>query len=161
MVSAGHERPISPTSNGADQLSAQLGGNIAPQHLFDTVSLADSAFHSSLPGFNLRHPSPSPSALDGTTQPAGNLKTRVSELEVINDLFRGRVAELEAAEASAREEATRLRSELEASRSREEALKRRVEQLETMVNGEDQDATIERKRVRLSDASDLSTNSAR
>ncbi|GAM84554.1 hypothetical protein ANO11243_025500 [Dothideomycetidae sp. 11243] len=180
VVSAGTDRSASPLSNHAtDTLSAHLANNIAPQHLFDNVSLAESAFQSSLPAFNLRHPSPSPSALDASqavpsypdanastngSGPAGTLKTRVSELEVINDLFRGRVAELEAsenearrAEASARDEVSRLRAELDASRASEEQLKRRVEQLEAdLATSTAACENGERKRVRLSDASDLS-----
>ncbi|KAF2154277.1 hypothetical protein K461DRAFT_285690 [Myriangium duriaei CBS 260.36] len=171
VVSAGTDRSASPLSNNADPLATHLTNNIAPQHIFDNVSLAESAFHSSLPAFNLRQPSPSPSALDpnqvsgsypdSSSGPAGSLKTRVSELEVINDLFRGRVAELEAsendarrAEAAAKDESARLRMDVDSSRAREEALKRRVEQLEAelaLVSGEGG----ERKRVRLSDASDL------
>lgn len=60
-----------------------------------------------------------PQSYDTTIQ---TLRTRVSELEVINDLFRGRVAELEASERDARrnelskaEEAQRLSSALEAA----------------------------------------------
>lgn len=182
VVSAGTDRSASPLSNHAtDTLSAHLANNIAPQHLFDNVSLAESAFQSSLPAFNLRHPSPSPSALDASqavpsypdanastngSGPAGTLKTRVSELEVINDLFRGRVAELEAsenearrAEASARDEVSRLRAELDASRASEEQLKRRVEQLEAdLATSTAACENGERKRVRLSDASDLSVS---
>lgn len=41
-----------------------------------------------------------------------DLKTRVNELEVINDLFRGRVTELEASEAEARKRAESLEREL-------------------------------------------------
>lgn len=65
------------------------------------------------------------------------LKTRVSELEVINDLFRGRVAELESSEMearrgaeAARESEASLRSQLEEALGREDVLKRRVEELE-------------------------------
>lgn len=41
------------------------------------------------------------------------LRTRVSELEVINDLFKGRVSELEASEQEARREVEALKREVE------------------------------------------------
>ncbi|POR36303.1 GATA type zinc finger protein asd-4, partial [Tolypocladium paradoxum] len=80
-----------------------------------------------------------------------SLKTRVSELEVINELFRGRLSQLEQLEAAARRgqevagvEQTQLRSQLEAtqeseaqlrtqledSHRRENNLKRRLDELE-------------------------------
>jgi GATA-binding protein len=80
-----------------------------------------------------------------------SLKTRVSELEVINELFRGRLSQLEQQEAAARRgqevagaEQTQLRSQLEAaqeseatllaqlddSHRRENILKRRLDELE-------------------------------
>jgi GATA-binding protein, other eukaryote len=76
--------------------------NIAPQHIFDGVSLNDQAFQPSpsLPGLQLSHPSPgSTSSLnDRHLEPpqtyeqlfAANtqLKTKVSELEVINIMQR-------------------------------------------------------------------------
>lgn len=81
-----------------------------------------------------------------------SLKTRVSELEVINELFRGRLSQLEQQEAAARRgqevagvEQTQLRSELEIyketeaqlraqledSHRRENNLKRRLDELES------------------------------
>jgi GATA-binding protein, other eukaryote len=69
-----------------------------------------------------------------------SLKTRVSELEVINELFRGRVTQLEQDEANARrgEEMRResertLRLHLEESQRRENQLKRRLDDLEREV----------------------------
>lgn len=80
-----------------------------------------------------------------------SLKTRVSELEVINELFRGRLSQLEQQEAAARRgqevaalEQAQLRSQLEASQEseaqlraqlddshrRENNLKRRLDELE-------------------------------
>lgn len=80
-----------------------------------------------------------------------SLKTRVSELEVINELFRGRLSQLEQQEAAARRgqevagaEQTQLRTQLEAtleseaqlgaqledSHRRENNLKRRLDELE-------------------------------
>lgn len=99
-------------------------------------------FHSpSLPGFGLRAPSPANSSINGSllepplpydTLAAQNtaLKTRVSEMELINDLFRNRVSELEQSEQSARQTETQLRQELEEIKHREANLKRRLEELE-------------------------------
>lgn len=134
--------------------------NIAPQHMFDGALHAD-PFHSpSLPNFALRQPSPSAaSSINGShlepplpydTLAAQNtaLKTRVSELEVINDLFRGRVGELESSEQAARERESQLRAELDEVKQREAELKRRLEELE----GEGP----RHKKMRLSDLVDES-----
>ncbi|OAL43000.1 hypothetical protein IQ07DRAFT_305373 [Pyrenochaeta sp. DS3sAY3a] len=114
--------------------------NIAPQHMFEQALNGD--FHSpSLPGFGLRAPSPANSSINGSllepplpydTLAAQNtaLKTRVSEMELINDLFRNRVSELEQSEQSARQTETQLRQELEEIKHREANLKRRLEELE-------------------------------
>lgn len=80
-----------------------------------------------------------------------SLKTRVSELEVINELFRGRLSQLEQQEAAARrgqevssveqtqlraqletseETQQQLRTQLEDSHRRENSLKRRLDELE-------------------------------
>jgi GATA-binding protein len=87
-----------------------------------------------------------------------SLKTRVSELEVINDLFRGRVAELEqseqdarAKEASARDAADQYKADLDAVLIREAALKKKVELLETEVESYRSQAAPAPKRLRLSD----------
>lgn len=143
--------------------------NIAPQHIFDNVSLTEPNFHSpSLPSFALRQPSPSIASINGShldnshtyADPApssSHLKTRVSELEVINDLFRGRVAELEQSEQAARrsadhahEAAERYRADLDASLGREKDLKRRVDQLEADLELYRSHAAPS-KRARLSD----------
>ncbi|KAF4996217.1 hypothetical protein FGRMN_4629 [Fusarium graminum] len=66
-----------------------------------------------------------------------SLKTRVSELEVIIELFRGRLSQLEQQEAAARTgqqaadiEQSQLRAQLEDSHRRENSLKRRLDELE-------------------------------
>ncbi|KAJ5028143.1 signal recognition protein [Bipolaris maydis] len=114
--------------------------NIAPQHMFEQALHGD--FHSpSLPGFGLRAPSPATSSVNGShleaplpyeTLAAQNtaLKTRVSEMELINDLFRNRVSELEQSEQSARQTESTLRKELEEVKQREADLKRRLEEIE-------------------------------
>lgn len=84
-----------------------------------------------------------------------SLKTRVSELEVINELFRGRLSQLEQQEAAARrgqevagveqtqlrteleiykESEAQLRAQLEDSHRRENILKRRLDELELELN---------------------------
>ncbi|KAL9073429.1 MAG: hypothetical protein Q9157_004763, partial [Trypethelium eluteriae] len=168
--------------------------NIAPQHLFDQVTIFDGAPHPSshspsLPHFSLRHPSPVPSHLSASSSQlngAGghleppqtydaivalntSLKTRVSELEVINDLFRGRVAELEKSEQDARdaEEVMRgelegLRQEVEEARQREETLKKKVEGVDTpeqdvMLNGLVDEIDVDGKRVKRRRVSETET----
>lgn len=134
--------------------------NIAPQHMFDGALHPD-AFHSpSLPSFGLRQPSPGAvSSVNGShpeamlpydTLAAQNtaLKTRVSELEVINELFRGRVGELENTEQASRTREAQLRTELDEAKQREADLKRRLEELE----GEGP----RHKKMRLSDLVDES-----
>lgn len=117
-------------------------------------------FHSpSLPGFGLRAPSPANSSINGShlepplpydTLAAQNtaLKTRVSEMELINDLFRNRVSELEQSEQSARLTESSLRQELEEVRQREADLKRRIEEIE--------EESPRHKRMKMSDLVDES-----
>ena len=124
--------------------------NIAPQHIFDTVTLpADSFASPNLPAFNFRQPSPSASSLNGASHleapqtydalsaQNSHLRTRVSELEVINDLFRSRVGELENIEQEARraanakeEENRRLGSDLETANRQLAEMQKRVAELE-------------------------------
>ncbi|KFH40410.1 GATA type zinc finger protein asd-like protein [Hapsidospora chrysogenum ATCC 11550] len=66
-----------------------------------------------------------------------SLRTRVRELELINELFRGRLSQLEQQEAAARRghevagvEQNQLRSQLEDSHGRENSLKRRLDEME-------------------------------
>lgn len=68
--------------------------NIAPQHLFDssTVSSADASAPTHYP---LPPTDDSQHSAPDLQSENSDLRTRVSELEVINDLFRGRVTELE------------------------------------------------------------------
>ena len=126
--------------------------------MFDGV-LHDGVFHSpSMPNFALRQPSPGASSINGAhlepplpydTLAAQNtaLKTRVNELEVINDLFRGRVSELENTEQGAREREAQLRAELEEVKLREVDLKRRLDEY---------DEGPRHKKMRLSDLVDES-----
>lgn len=127
--------------------SQQHASNIAPPHLFDNVSLPSDNFASpSLPAYAPpRQPSPNTLANGGTTHPhlgrsdseTQHLNTRISELEVINDLFRGRVTQLEQAERDARsdvrskdEEIQRSRADLQTANTRISELQKRVAELE-------------------------------
>jgi GATA-binding protein len=114
--------------------------NIAPQHMFEQALSAD--FHSpSLPGFGFRAPSPANSSMNGShleaplpydTLAAQNtaLKTRVSEFELVQDLYKSRVKELEDYQKTALQTEQFLRQELEQVRQREADLKRRIEEIE-------------------------------
>ena len=91
------------------------------------------------------------------------LNTRVSELEVINELFRGRVAELEQSDATARrsemivrDSEVRLRRSLEESQRREEDLLRHVSDLESQLGNPTASGEPLAKRVKLSDVVDPS-----
>ena len=115
----------------------------------------------------MRHPSPGstislndrhlepPQTYDGLLQANTTLKTRVSELEVINDLFQGRVSELEQNDRRAELLQNQLRQALEQSQQRENDLKRRLDDLEREVADlRDTDANPgSNKRQRTSDSS--------
>ncbi|OOF99457.1 hypothetical protein ASPCADRAFT_40871 [Aspergillus carbonarius ITEM 5010] len=159
----------------------QHNANIAPQHMFDSVTIGDHGLNpsNSLPSVQPRQPSPtatsaavdrhleSPQTYDGLLAANTSLKTRVSELEFINELFRGRVTELEQSGATARrsemivrDSEVRLRRSLEEAQRREDDLKRRISELErqladqaTSTNAASHDSPGEplAKRMRLSD----------
>lgn len=94
-----------------------------------------------------------------------SLKTRVSELEVINELFRGRVTQLEQDEANARRgEEMRRESErnlrlhleesqrrLEESQRRENQLKRRLDDVEREASELRESSEAPHKKLRVSD----------
>lgn len=86
-----------------------------------------------------------------------SLRTRVSELEVINELFRGRVNQLEQDEGNARrgEEMRRdsehaLLARLEESQRRENQLKRRLDDLERELS-EAKEGAPPAKKMRVAD----------
>ncbi|KIW02735.1 protein GZF3 [Verruconis gallopava] len=127
------------------------GHNIAPQHMFDQVIQIPGSSENygpspSISQFTFRANSPgaaSTSSLLATSAQAGSatgqpdipqdvtaIKTRVSELEVINDLFRGRVAELEALLAEKQQQAELDRQEKEQLRMDLEQARRKIEELE-------------------------------
>ncbi|KAF5867001.1 hypothetical protein ETB97_006846 [Aspergillus alliaceus] len=169
------------------QLPPQHNSNIAPQHMFDSVTLGDHSLTNGLPSGQLRQPSPtstsaavdrhneSPQTVEGLLAANTSLKTRVRELEFVNDLFRGRVTELEQSDAAARrsemiarDSESRLKRALEEAQRREEDLKRRVSELEHQVGEQTQNGHFEgndspgeplAKRMRLSDVVDQSSTS--
>lgn len=135
--------------------------NIAPQHIFDNVSLPSDSFASpSIPAFAHRHPSPSASSINGNPHleppqsydalAAQNrdLRTRVSELEVINDLFRGRVGELEHSEQGARRTNMMKDEDLDRTRIILEAAEQRVREMEKRLAELESDVGPARKKVR-------------
>ncbi|KAK5729207.1 GATA zinc finger protein 3 [Elasticomyces elasticus] len=154
-----HQHPHhAPQRRGSDR-----DPNIAPQHIFDTVSLT---VGDDYPPTAYRVPSPSnmsqldaPPSLtyDALSTQNRDLRTRVSELEVINGLFRGRVGELESSEAEARraakgkeEEVEKLRAELRGQQNEIEGLRKRVRELE-----EQGEEGRSRKKARVVAGSDM------
>ncbi|MCJ1234122.1 hypothetical protein MMC14_002080 [Varicellaria rhodocarpa] len=141
--------------------------NIAPQHLFDGVSLAEHNFHHSpsLPALP-RQPSPGsttslndrhlepPATYESLLQSNNTLKTRVNELEVINGLFKGRVNELEDIDRRAQMVQNQLRQALEQSQHREHDLKRRLDDLDREVAELRELDSPHVKRLRTSDISE-------
>ena len=165
---SGSDRSNSPVSRNETPAHPS---NIAPQHIFDGVSSAEHAFQSpAIPPFQLRQPSPGstssfndrnlepPQTYEGLLQANTFLKTRVSELEVINDLYKGTVNQYEQggapqAEMVPRDSESQLRQSLDQALRREDDLKRQVEELEREVadlRGEQPPA----KRSRISDSSE-------
>ena len=118
--------------------------NIAPQHMFDGATLNDHAFlqSPSLPSLNLRQPSPASTSSQNDRnidrRPTYEqlqhdntaLKTRVSELEVINILYKGQVGEQD---EKANKSDQQLRQLLEEAHTRENDLKQQVEDLQREV----------------------------
>lgn len=134
--------------------------------MFDGIASSEHPYpHASpIPSVKVRQPSSgSTSSLnDRNTEPSPNsdelrqARTRVSELEFVNDLFKGRVDQLEAdahrAEILQRESDTQLRFVCEQSQARENALKREIEDLKREIM-DLKDMHLRSKRPRLSDDS--------
>ena len=145
---SGSDRSNSPVSRNETPAHPS---NIAPQHIFESVSSAEHAFQSpAIPTFQLRQPSPGstssfndrnlepPQTYEGLLQANTFLKTRVSELEVINDLYKGTVNQYEQggapqAEMVPRDSESQLRQSLDQALRREQDLKRQVDELEREV----------------------------
>lgn len=126
--------------------------NIAPQHMFDGVLLNDHTFQSpSLPSL-INQPSPGSGSLnDRQLEPPmtydqlmtqnTSLRTRVSELEVINMMYS--------------DNENNLRRERDEAIKAQEDLKRRIDELESQVGGEHGDEHVSKK-ARLEDSPDKS-----
>jgi GATA-binding protein len=124
--------------------------NIAPQHIFDTVTLPNDSFASPAP-----HHLDTPQNFDALAAHNNALRTRVSELEVINDLFKGRVSELETSEQEARQEVEALKREVE-------RLKRGSAEVvaDTTTTAEAEDADRATKKAKLNDNHDNDSGEA-
>lgn len=75
------------------------------------------------------------------------MKTRVSELEVINDLFRGRVTELERLEKDAQEEVERARLSEHSILSAFNEAKRRINELEAEIASSNEEPKTKKVKV--------------
>ncbi len=137
--------------------------------MFDGVSTADHTFHASgTPQSHLRPPSPSsisspndrhldpPQSYERLLRDNTVLKTRVSELEVVNDLYRGHVSQYPHGQAAApqvemipRDAESQLRAALLQAEQREVDLKRRVDTLQQKIA--DLEGEPPAKRARKSD----------
>lgn len=178
--SLGHRRTSQKSANGhSDGSNSPISRTVTPSmyanHLppFNSHTLEDHYNHHSpsLPPMHLRAPSPgrSTSPLNGANglevpqtyeqliASNASLKTRVSELEVINELFRGRVTQLEQDEGNARrgEEMRResehtLMQRLEESQRRENQLKRRLDDMERELS-DLKDGAHRSKKMRVAD----------
>ncbi|KAI9867515.1 MAG: hypothetical protein M1813_009074 [Trichoglossum hirsutum] len=170
-ASGGSNGSNSPLSRAVTPANPMGSHHLAPQGGFDGISHSDNVFlpSPSLPSLHLNQPSPgSTSSLDRQQEPSQSyeslssantsLKTRVSELEVINDLFRGRVAELEQSESNARrgemirrDAEEHLRRVLDDTQRREQDLKRRVSELEKEIADLKESSGPPAKKIRVSD----------
>lgn len=112
--------------------------NIAPQHMFDGVTLHDASFGGSpsLPPLNLGHPSP------------GNLDVSYEQLLAANTNLRTRVSELEVINMVYSDNEGGLRAERDIAVRERDDLKRRVNELEQQLQGST-DSVHPNKRVRL------------
>ncbi|WEW57277.1 GATA zinc finger protein 3 [Emydomyces testavorans] len=188
-------RKTSPPSDGSNSPVSRTetpnfarNTNIAPQNVLDGITLSDHGINPSTAGLStlqLQHPSPGSSTsstdrhldmaqtYEGLLAANTSLKTRVSELEVINELFRGRVTQLEQSEEasrrselSVRDSELQLRRSLEEAQKREEDLKRKVSELEQVLNeckqnhNGDNPVEPDTKRARLSEEIDVPTEPA-
>ena len=146
--SGASDRSCTPASRTATP-SVNYSSNIAPQHLFDGITSSEQPYQhtSSIPSLNKRQPSTgSNSSLNDRnaehspkSDELRQARTRISELEFVNDLFKGRVDQLEAdthrAEIQQRESDTQLRFVYEQSQARENVLKHEIENLKREIEG--------------------------
>ncbi|EZF32354.1 protein GZF3 [Trichophyton interdigitale H6] len=151
--SDGSNSPVSRT----DTPNFHGSTSIPPHNMFDNVGLSDPNFNPSgnFASLQLQHPSPGstssnerhlegPQTYENLVAANTSLKTRVNELELINDLFQ--------------DSESRLRQSLKEAQKREEELKRRISELEGRLSGQeqaqskDEPAEPQTKRCRLSDS---------
>ncbi|KAF3482817.1 GATA transcription factor [Arthroderma uncinatum] len=153
--SDGSNSPVSRT----DTPNYHSSSSIPPHNMFDNVGLSDPNFNPSanFASLQLQHPSPgstssnerhldAPPTYESLAAANTSLKTRVNELELINDLFQ--------------DSESRLRQSLKEAQKREEDLKRRISELQGRLSeqeqgqSKDEPAEPHAKRCRLSDSSE-------
>ncbi|TGO35938.1 hypothetical protein BHYA_0140g00090 [Botrytis hyacinthi] len=166
--SDGSNSPISRTATPSmygNHLPPFNGNGLEEHHYNHSPSLPPMHIRQPSPG-DIRSTSPSMNGPHGLEVPQtyeqliaqnSSLKTRVNELEVINELFRGRVTQLEQDEANAnqgvamlRESEHNLMNRLEESQRRENQLKRRLDDVERELN-ELRDGAPRAKKMRVAD----------
>lgn len=124
--------------------------NIAPQHMFDGVLLNEHGFQSPALSTLINQPSPGsgslndrqlepPMTYDQLLNANTQLRTRVSELEVINMMYT--------------EDADNLRREKDEAVKAQEDLKRRISELESQIPHAEGDEHVSKK-ARLEDSPD-------
>ena len=137
--------------------------NIAPQHVFDGVTISDHVFQT--PSMQqIREPSPGhPRTFDELSQENTKLRTRVSELEVINDLYRGTLQQYQSsggapqAEMIPRAPYENLQAALEQAQQQTRELTQKNDDLQRKLadlEGEEEPAS---KKARLSDEAHAET----
>ncbi|KAI9843649.1 MAG: hypothetical protein M1838_002524 [Thelocarpon superellum] len=169
--SNGSHSPLSRTATPA----FPSGPHLSHPGLFDGAALSDHGFHPSpaLPALQLGTRSPgsaghdrhleAPASYDSLVAANTSLKTRVSELEVINDLYQSRVSQLEQEAQNKRgvDADSQARARLDEMQRRENELRRKIDHLERELS-EYRDAAPRAKKMRLSDmVTDEATSSPR
>ncbi|EGX93338.1 GATA transcription factor nreB-Penicillium chrysogenum [Cordyceps militaris CM01] len=158
-------------ANGTDGLDSRNGASMYNNSL-SSFMVDDATYQQAVSGYNGDaqngdRGSDGPQTQEQLIAQNSSLKTRVSELEVINELFRGRLSQLEQQEAAARHgqeiagaeqtqlrtllettqsNESQLRDQLEDSHRRENNLKRRLDELELEFNATKQVAGEEAER---------------
>ena len=123
--------------------------NIAPQHLFDGVALSDHVFQApALPNLGSH---PSPGSLGSFAQPSDSLLS-VEQLIAQNTLLKTRVSELEVINMMYSDNENNLRKDRDEAVRAHEDLKRRFEELERSVQGSS-DLPHPNKKARIEEVS--------
>ena len=159
MSTGGSERSASPLSRiDTPSIGLPHDPNIAPPHIFDSITLNESHFQGSLPPLNQHSPASSingdrdpgnrdrgdrhlepPATYDQLLNHNNTLRTKVNELQLINMM----ISESEAT----------LRRERDAANQTVEALRARIRQLENQSLDDNNNNTLEHpnKKMRMSD----------